>query len=414
MSLVNWLRRLGRALPFSPTVMHRLRRGASVGFRLTAYVKLGRSRRPQAPRPGPVCVVGFHGSVLGIGEAARAFAAALRLAGAEVVEWDISALFGHKVRLDCLAPAHPPTDAASLVVFLNPHELVQLVAMAGPGPFQDRFCAGVWFWELEQIPRSWRPAMGYVDEVWAGSRFVAAAVAQRAPAGLPIRVLPCPVGRPEAAPDRAAFDLPGDKVVVLTAFDVRSGFHRKNPIAAVRAFRQANRDGKAVMVCKVAGVDGAPDLVAGLKAEIGEGDDVRLMTDWLTSRQMWSLVDSADIVLSLHRSEGFGLLPAQAMALGKAVVATGWSANLDFMTPDNGVLVDYTLVPVEDSQGLYRYGRWAEADIQDAATKLKALIDDPALRQRLGAQAAKDVAASLDPAVIGRKALAWLQGQQEE
>jgi len=414
MSLVNRLRRLGRALPFSPAVMHRMRRGASVGFRVTAWVQHGRSRRAQRPRPGPVCVVGFHGSVLGIGEAARHFTAALRLAGAEVAEWDISALFGHEVRLDCQAPPTPPADAASLVIFLNPHELVQLVAMAGPGPFQGRFCVGAWFWELETVPKSWRPAMSYVDEVWAGSRFVAGAVAGRAPAGLPIRVLPCPVGRPEATPDRAAFGLPDDKVVVLTAFDVRSGFHRKNPIAAVRAFRQANLHGRAVMVCKVAGVDGAPDLVAGLKAEIGDSADIRLMTDWLTGRQMGALVASADVVLSLHRSEGFGLLPAQAMAMGKAVVATGWSANLDFMTPDNGMLVDYTLVPVEDSQGLYRNGRWADADIQDAAAKLKALIDDPALRERLGAQAARDIAAGLDPGVIGRTALTWLEAKQED
>jgi glycosyltransferase involved in cell wall biosynthesis len=414
MSLVNRLRRLGRALPFSPAVMHRLRRSASIGFRVAAYLKHGRSRRPQAPRPGPVCVVGFHGSVLGIGEAARAFATALRLAGAEVVEWDISALFGHEVRLDCQASPRPPADAASLVIFLNPHELVQLMAMAGPGPFQGRFCVGAWFWELEAVPKSWRPAMGYVDEVWAGSRFVAEAVARRAPAALPVRVLACPVGRPEALPDRAAFGLPDDKVVVLNAFDVRSGFHRKNPIAAVRAFRLANRDGKAVMVCKAAGVEGAPEAMAALRTEIGEAGDVRLMTDWLTGRQMGALMASADIVLSLHRSEGFGLLPAQAMALGKAVVATGWSANLDFMTPDNSDLVDYTLVPVEDSQGLYRSGRWAEADIQDAAAKLKALIDDPVRRQRLGAQAAKDVAGALDPLVIGRQALAWLQGRQED
>ena len=414
MSLVDRLRRLGRALPFSPAVMHRLRRGASVGFRFAAWAKHGRQRRRQAPRPGPVCVVGFHGSVLGIGEAARAFAAALRLAGAEVVEWDISALFGHEVRLDCTAPSEPPADAASLVIFLNPHELVQLVAMAGPTPFRGRFCVGVWFWELEAAPGSWRPAMGYVDEVWAGSRFVAEAVARRAPAGLPIRVLPCPVGRPDALPDRAAFGLPEDKVVVLTAFDVRSGFHRKNPIAAVQAFRLANTDGRAVMVCKAAGVEGAPDLIDALKAEIGDAGDVRLMTDWLTGRQMTTLVASADIVLSLHRSEGFGLLPAQAMALGKAVVATGWSANLDFMTPDNGALVDYTLVPVEDSQGLYRGGRWAEADIQHAAAKLKGLIDDPARRRELGTQAAHDVAIALDPMVIGRKARSWLGAPQED
>ncbi|HEY4029009.1 MAG TPA: glycosyltransferase family 4 protein [Caulobacteraceae bacterium] len=416
---MNRLRWLGRALPFSPAVMHRLRRGASVGFRATAYFKHGRSRRRQAPRPGPVCVAGFHGSVLGIGEAARAFAAALRLAGAEVVEWDISALFGHEVRLDCQASPQPPAGAESLVIFLNPHELVQLVAMTGHGPFRSRFCVGAWFWELESVPRSWRPAMGYVDEVWAGSRFVAEAVARRAPAGLPVRILPCPVGRSQAVADRAAFGLPDDKVVVLTAFDVRSGFHRKNPIAAVQAFRLANTDGKAVMVCKAAGVEGAPHLIDALRAEIGETEsgkpgDVRLMTEWLTGRQMGALVASADVVLSLHRSEGFGLLPAQAMAQGKAVVATGWSANLDFMTPDNSALVDYTLVPVADSQGLYRGGRWAEADIEDAAAKLKGLIDDPARRQQLGTRAAEDVAAALNPLVIGRTARSWLEPGQED
>jgi glycosyltransferase involved in cell wall biosynthesis len=168
------------------------------------------------------------------------------------------------------------------------------------------------------------------------------------------------------------------------------------------------------MVCKATGVEGAPEAVAALKAEIGEAGDVRLMTDWLTGGQMSALIASADILLSLHRSEGFGLLPAQAMALGKAVVATNWSANLDFMTSGNGMLVDYSLVPVEDSQGLYHGGRWADPDVQDAAAKLEALIGDPALRQRLGAQAAQDVAASLDPLVIGRRALDWLEGRHEE
>jgi glycosyltransferase involved in cell wall biosynthesis len=414
MSLLNRLRRLARALPFSPVVMHRLRRSASVGFRLMAWLKLGRRRRKTSPRPGPVCVVGFHGSVLGIGEAARACADALRLAGAQVTEWDISARFGHEVRLNSRASDQPPADAASLVIFLNPHELVQLAAMAGPEPFRDRFCVGAWFWELEEVPRSWAPAMGYVDEVWAGSRFVAEAVARRAPRGLPIRVLPCPVPRGQGRPDRAAFGLPEDKVVVLTAFDVRSGFNRKNPIAAVRAFRAANGDGRALMVCKAAGVEGAPDLVAALKAEIGQAGDVRLMTDWLTGAQMASLLASADIILSLHRSEGFGLLPAQAMAAGKAVVATGWSANLDFMTPDNSVLVDYVLQPVRDSQGLYAGGRWAEADVADAAAKLKALIADPERRRALGARAMEDMTSTLDPATIGRRALAWLgQGTED-
>jgi glycosyltransferase involved in cell wall biosynthesis len=409
MSLLNRLRRMSRALPVGPALLHRLRRAAGLGFQVTAFLKHGVSRQPGAPRPGPICVAGFHGSVLGIGEAARGLADALRLSGAEVVEWDISALFGHDVRLDCAAPPTPPDEASCLVIFLNPRELVQLVAMVGASPFKGRFCVGFWFWELEQTPRSWRGAMRYVDEAWAGSRFVARAVAARAPKALPVRVLPCPVPAPDAEADRAAFGLPEGKVVVLTAFDVRSGFTRKNPLAAVRAFRKANTDGRAMMVCKAAGIDGAPEQVEALRAEIGHSGDVRLMTEWLTGAQMRRLIASADIALSLHRSEGFGLLPAQAMAAGKVVVATGWSANLDFMTPGNSRLVDYMLIPVDDPQGLYDGGRWAEADVDDAAAKLKTLIDDPDLRARLGARAAKEVRAQLDPLAIGRTARGWLE-----
>jgi len=408
-SLLTDLRRAVRSLPAGGALRQGLHTLIAQAFGLTAWRRYGRNRHPAKPRPGPVCVVGFHRSVLGIGEAARGYVEALRLAGGDVVAWDISALFGHEIRLDGASSADPPFEAAAMVLVLNPHELVQLVALAGAAPFRDRFCVGAWFWELETVPRSWRTAMRYVDEVWAASRFVADAVAVRAPPTLPIRVLPCPVPIFAVAPDRAALGLPEDKVVVLTAFDVRSGFARKNPIAAVRAFRQANADGRAVMVCKAAGIDSAPDLVDQLKAEIGEGGDVRVLTDWLTGAQMDALIASADIVLSLHRAEGFGLLPAQAMAAGKAVVATGWSSNVDFMTPADSMLVDYVLVPVQDPQGLYRGGRWAEPDIADAAAKLASLIADAPARTALGARARAAIAARLDPLLVGRQARAWLE-----
>jgi glycosyltransferase involved in cell wall biosynthesis len=412
MSLLTGLRRVSRALPISPRLLHRLRRLAGVGFQASALIRYGMTRKRAAPRPGLVCVVGFHGSVLGIGEAARAFSAALRAAGAEVVDWDISARFGHDVRLGGDYVAAPPAETATLAVHLNPRELVQLVAMTGGAPFRGRFCVGCWAWELEQVPKSWTAALRYVDEVWTPSRFVADAVGDIAPPGLPVRILPHPLSPSEAAPDRAAFGLPDDAVVVLTAFDVRSGFTRKNPIAAVRAFRAARvlAPGPAVMVCKVAGVEGAPDLAAALKAEIGVVGDVRLMTDWLTGAQMAALTASCDIVLSLHRSEGFGLLPAQAMLAGKAVVATGWSGNLEFMTGDDSVLIDYTLVPVpvRDPQGLYGHGRWAEPDADQAAAKLAALIADAGARRVLGERAEERVARRLDPVQLGLRARGWL------
>jgi glycosyltransferase involved in cell wall biosynthesis len=409
MSLLTGLRRLSRTLPIGQRQLHRLRRIVGLGFQIAAYLRYGAGRKRQTPQPGPVCVVGFHGSVLGIGEAARAFSAALRAAGAEVIDWDISARFGHAVKLTGVYGCEPPPEAAAMVIFLNPRELVQLTAMTSGVPFKGRFCVGAWAWELETAPANWRSALRYIDEVWACSRFVADAVLSLGPS-LPVRVMLHPLLPSEAPSARERFGLPDDVVAVLTAFDIRSGFARKNPIGAVRAFRRATVQAKerSLMICKVAGAEAAPELLRALEAEIGSAGDVIVMKDWLTGAEMATLVSSVDIVLSLHRSEGFGLLPAQAMMAGKAVVATRWSGNLDYMTDDVCALVDYRLIPVQDSQGLYGHGRWADPDIEQAAGKLAALIDDAGERRALGLTAQAHIRRVLDPVRLGRQARTWL------
>ena len=61
------------------------------------------------------------------------------------------------------------------------------------------------------------------------------------------------------------------------------------------------------------------------------------MTDRLERKQLNSLIRLCDVFLSLHRSEGFGLVMAEAMNLGTAAVATGWSANTEFMPEGYGM-----------------------------------------------------------------------------
>ena len=113
---------------------------------------------------------------------------------------------------------------------------------------------------------------------------------------------------------------------------------------------------------------------------------------------MAGLIAAADIVISLHRSEGFGLVPAQAMALGKPVIATAWSGNLEFMTKGNSALVSYSLVPVHDPEGVFAADgqKWADANVEEAAAWLRRLASDADLRAHMGA-AAKGVAAQLSP-----------------
>src|SRR5690606_18084136 len=112
----------------------------------------------------------------------------------------------------------------------------------------------------------------------------------------------------------------------------------------------------------------------------------------LPEADMMGLTAASDIVISLHRSEGFGLVPAQAMALGKPVIATGWSGNMEFMTPHNSAPVSYSLIPVDDPEGTFDGAgqMWADADIEEAADWLRRLAGDATLRRNMGEKAASD------------------------
>ncbi|WP_395442911.1 glycosyltransferase [Caulobacter sp. UC70_42] len=220
--------------------------------------------------------------------------------------------------------------------------------------------------------------------------------ARSPPARVKVSPAPYPLYlNPRPTPDRERFALPDDRVVVLMAFDLRSTAQRKNPYAALRAFQKARTE-KSLLVCKVVGADLYPETFQALRDEVAADPAIRLMTENLSAEDMARLTASSDIVLSLHRSEGYGLLLAEAIWLGKPTLATGWSSNVEFMDPASSQLVDYTLIAVEGDGAIYRAGHWADADVKDAAAKLARMIKDGAWRAELAAATARNPHVSFD------------------
>jgi glycosyltransferase involved in cell wall biosynthesis len=185
-------------------------------------------------------------------------------------------------------------------------------------------------------------------------------------------------------------------------YDTQSVMQRKNPEAVVEAYLRAFGDGRddTFLVLKV-NTAGEREL-APLRRRIEGRPDVHLVTDVLSRSDMDSLMAACDIFVSLHRSEGFGLPIAEAMAQGKAVIATAWSGNMDFMSEHTAACVSYELVTLERAHGPYPAGaRWAEPDHDDAVEWMRRLRDDEALRAKLGAAAARSIAESSSAHVVG-------------
>ena len=213
-----------------------------------------------------------------------------------------------------------------------------------------------------------------------------------------IKIVPPPLAIVPPIPSTATrgdFGLPEHAVVTLVSFNLASSFVRKNPFAAIAAFRRAFGDRlDRILVLKVSHPEHAPADFARL-TQTAQGPNIRIDTRILLPADRHALTNCADIVLSLHRGEGFGLVMAEAMLLGKPVVATGWSGNTDFMDSGNAALVPYRLAPAHDDRSVYR-GLWAEPDVGEAAAILRALADNPSARRALGDRARSSALAQLN------------------
>jgi glycosyltransferase involved in cell wall biosynthesis len=93
---------------------------------------------------------------------------------------------------------------------------------------------------------------------------------------------------------------------------------------------------------------------------------------------MKQLMRDTSCVVSLHRSEGFGYVLSDAMAVAIPVIGTDYSGNVDFCDAETSFPVAFRPVPVV-SYGAHwetKCARWAEPDIESAAEQMKAVYSD--------------------------------------
>ncbi|MCD8349487.1 MAG: glycosyltransferase [Planctomycetaceae bacterium] len=348
----------------------------SSGLYLMDKRHLRRKTRAEAHGEAGVTLVGYFDDETGLGESARQLREAITVAGISHNTLTIQSRGKSFLHLE-----ERPELRQTVLWHLNGHIAAAMMHKLGAGTVASRCNIGCWMWEVEEFPYFWQPALRYLDELWTFSNFNLECFRRAAGSEMPVRLLPQPVTvHPEEGDWRQFFSLPRDRVVCLVVFDFGSNIVRKNPFAAIKAAKIADAQlggGALHLVVKTSRGENHPEENAELRDAL-QGIDHTHITTILPRRELTGLYQACDILLSLHRSEGFGLVPAECMALGKPVVATDWSATTDFVTHDTAWPVRYRLVTTTERSGYYRAGtRWAEADIDDAAAQILDIIHNP-------------------------------------
>ena len=349
----------------------------------------------------PVNVVGYLRAELGVGEAARLLITALEASGTR---------YNAILNAETLSrQSHPFEEQDSHVsesdiniICVNADQTPAFAANAGPDFFAGRYTIGVWFWEVEEFPPAYYGAINVVDEVWVASEFIRSNFTRISPK--PIFKFDLPITTPRIDPtiSRQTLGLP-DTYTFLFSFDFFSVPERKNPLGLIEAFRRAFRpaEGPTLVIKTINGDKRINDLERVRYAAAGR-PDIRIIDGYVSAIEKNTIAALCDCYVSLHRSEGYGLTMAEAMALGKPVIATAYSGNLDFMTPENSYLCSYSRMEIGPECPPYPpSSQWADPDLDEAAALMRRVYTNQSESSARGRQAAADIASLHSPAAAG-------------
>lgn len=349
------------------------------------YAHIGNRRlHPEAydpaAYPAGVNLLGYIYAEMGLGQGCRCIASALRESGLPFTI--INYMQGPSARMgDRSWSEYVGTARYSVnLVQINADQIPRVRLRMGQNFWDKRYQIAHFAWELPEFPKEWSTVCSYFDEIWTPSSFCSDAIARQT--DVPVYTMPFCIHPEISQPrDRAYFRLPEDRFLYLSMFDVNSVMERKNPMGAIRAYCLAFPEvtGRTGLVVKINNFTRLGETDDELYRLIQSRSDIFLIDEVLSRNDLNALIRTCNCFVSLHRSEGFGLVLAEAMYLGRPVVATNWSSNTDFMTAENSCPVDYRLVTLEQDYTVYRRGQqWAEAEEQHCATYLRRLYEEPA------------------------------------
>jgi glycosyltransferase involved in cell wall biosynthesis len=365
------------------------------------------SVRPAAQRvvsgPMGVNLVGYLRAETGVGESARAGRKAAIAAGIQVSLKDIRNGVGFRSEDYSAGAANDKLLYPISVFHVNADQTDVVFQSLDQSLTASKYNIGFWHWELDRFPERWLRAFDKYREIWTPSTFCQETIARVSPIPV-VRIPHCMDFEAPCGMGREYFGLPTDRFLFLTLFDMLSVFDRKNPLGTIEAFIKAfGADPAVQLIVKINNAEKRPDHMKILKESIA-GYPITLIDRNFQREETYGLINVCDCVVSLHRSEGFGLTLAEAMYLGKPVIATAYSGNMDFTRIDNSFLVSYRLKSVGKNNEPYdEHCLWADPVVEHASEHMRTVARDAQTRQKVAAIGRELARNMLSPGTVGMR-----------
>ena len=377
----------------------------NVGYYHANKVKL--SPQQYGSRQADVGVIGYLKAETGVGNAGRMVASSF-------CESQVN-IQGYNVTLNVMARQAETKvddiladkiDSQVEIYNVNADQLAVVRKHLADQTNEDAYKINMPFWELSKFPAAWVNNYLGINEVWAPSRFVQAAVQT----AMTLRVIwmPPAVTLERFTPrDRSYFKLPDHTFLFHFNFDFSSFATRKNAIAGIEAYRLAFRDRPnntpTALAIKTRGYDPDGKNLQKLIDFTADEPDIYILNEEMAYEDAMALMNCCDCYISLHRSEGFGYTPAEAMLLEKPVIATDYSGTRDFINSTTGFPVSYRLMSVKENEyPFWESQTWADPNLDHAAWLMRKMVCDQASTKQISRAGKQKILTDYSPERIGQ------------
>jgi glycosyltransferase involved in cell wall biosynthesis len=375
------------------------------------------SHRKAAPETikskASVLLIGYVEAGLGIGESLRGFAKSLATTQLPFAIYPFNVNVETRLIGPFMEERYDRDGQYDVnVIEMAADQLPSMFKAMGEARMQNSYNVLRTAWELPTAPKEWAASLKWIDEIWVPTAFVQQAF--RPIYDGPIQIVPHCV-ETEAANEysRTHFGMDHDRFYFMFSFDYFSMPARKNPLGVLRAFQLAFPDlseNVGLVIKSTSAKNQQPRIKAMIAKAAAEDPRIMVLDQVMSRDEVLSLIRQSDCYVSLHRSEGFGLGMAEAMALGNIVIATDYSGSTDFVSERTGFPVDYTRRALRSGEYMYAGGQsWAEPDEKSAAETMQRAFYDQAERRRRAAAGKTFVQTRYGRENVGRIAEARLK-----
>lgn len=332
---------------------------------------------------------GFFDSKIGLGEAARGNHRALLAAGIPVSIYNFNKTLNDDVR----ESSYPVN-----IVQINPDNLPIFLSGKGAIFLKNKFNIAYWAWETSEFPDTYKPFFSFFNEIWVPSRYCMEVISKKSP--IPVVCVPHCIDinnwglEEEPLSDIPELEIRKGTFIFMFSFDFNSQMFRKNPLAVIEAFRTAfgSNNPNVTLLIKISSSKYHQEDYVQFQKQAANDNSIIIYEKTLEREAFAQLLNRCDCYISLHHSEGFGLGMAEAMALGKPVIATAYSGNMQFMNINNSFLVKYKLTEIKENKGPFEKGSfWADPDVHHASELMKEVYSNKAKRTLVAEQGRVDI-----------------------